>query len=101
MLFNTLTLWGLCFQMNNNMSNIKLTTVIKAKHIDEKGQLKQDSYFWILPEDLSAKKGDLAFVETSQGAQIVQVIDVREWGEKKIEKFIYKVSKYRHKEPNE
>lgn len=71
-----------------------LTTVIKAKHIDEKGKLKNRSYYWILPEELTATVGDLAFVETAQGPQIVQIIDVRKWGEKRLKKVSIEIAKY-------
>lgn len=87
--------------MDNNMAKTKLTTVIKAKHIDEKGQIKKGSFYWILPEELSAEVGDMAFVETAQGPQIVHVTDVRKWGQKRINRFIHKVAEIHKRDPEE
>lgn len=85
--------------MSTSSSEVRLVTIIKAKHIDEKGQLKRDSYYWILPDELSAKVGDLAFVETEFGPQIVHIIDVRKWGNKRIDWYIHAVATYRKKAP--
>lgn len=87
--------------MKSNISKTNLTTVIKAKHIDNTGQLQNDSYYWILPEELSAEVGDMAFVETNQGPQIVHITDVRKWGQKKINKFIQKIAEIHKREPEE
>lgn len=63
------------------------------------GEVKKGSFYWILPEGLSAEIGDMAFVETNQGPQIVYVNDVRQWGQKRINRFIHTVAEIHKREP--
>lgn len=57
--------------------NTDLTTIVKAKRINEKEQIKKNSYYWILPEELSADVGNIAFVETNNGPQILHITKKR------------------------